>query len=99
MADAVVTQTFVIVTEHGLHLRPAEKLARLAGKYVSQIKLIYQSQQVDAKSIMDMLTLGAARGANVTIEASGCDATEAVEAIVLLAANHFKSEEDTTTAI
>lgn len=96
MADFVVTQTFVVPTEHGLHLRPAEKLARLAGRYASQIGLVYESQRVDAKSIMEMLTLGASKGASVVVEARGCDAADAVQAIVALVTNDFSPEEETT---
>ncbi|MGI9457086.1 MAG: HPr family phosphocarrier protein [Aeoliella sp.] len=97
MAESVVTQTFVVSAEHGLHLRPAEQLARLAGRYASQIGLVYQSQRVDAKSIMEMLTLGASKGASVVVEARGCDAADAVEAIMALASNDFSSEEDSTS--
>ncbi len=97
MADPVVTQTFVVSTEQGLHLRPAEQLAKLAGRYASQIGLVYQSQRVDAKSILEMLTLGAVKGASVVVEARGSDAADAVQAIVALVTNDFSSEEETNT--
>jgi len=89
MADILVTQTFVVPVKQGLHLRPAEQLARLASQYSSAIGLVYQSQRVDAKSIMDMLTLGAVGGASIVIEARGPDAQQAVAAILDLVEKKF----------
>lgn len=89
MAEELVTQTFVVPVKQGLHLRPAEQLARLAGQYASQIGLIYESQRVDAKSIMEMLTLGASEGSSIVIEARGSDAREAVDAILKLIESNF----------
>lgn len=98
MAEVFVTHTFVVSTENGLHIRPAEQLARLANRFASQIGLIYESQRVDAKSIMEMLTLGAAHGANVVIEARGVDAREAVDAILALVDSEFSSASDPESA-
>lgn len=89
MGETFITKTFEITAKNGLHIRPAEQLARLANKFAAQIGLIYQDQRVDAKSIMDMLTLGASHGAQVTIEARGTDAPQAVEAILALVASKF----------
>jgi phosphotransferase system HPr (HPr) family protein len=97
MTDLFVTRTFVVSSKNGLHLRPAEQLARLANRFAAQIGLICESQRVDAKSIMDMLTLGAREGTSVVVEARGSDAQEAVEAILALVESEFaadrKSEE------
>lgn len=89
MPEVLVTQTFVVTAKNGLHIRPAEQLARLANQFVSQVGLIYESQRVDAKSIMELLTLGANEGASITIEARGDDAQQAVEAILLLVHSNF----------
>lgn len=94
MAEILVTQTFVVSAKNGLHIRPAEQLARLASRFASNIGLIYQSQRVDAKSIMEMLTLGASEGASVVIEAEGRDAKEAVEAILALVNSEFAAKKD-----
>lgn len=92
MTDLFVSRTFVVSSKNGLHIRPAEQLARLANRFVAQIGLIYESQRVDAKSIMDMLTLGAREGASVVIEARGSDANEAVEAILALVESEFAAD-------
>ena len=89
MAEIVITETTVVTCENGLHIRPAEQLARLANRFASQIGLIYESQRVDAKSIMDLLTLGAQQGASVVIEARGEDAEAAVKSILELFSSDF----------
>lgn len=99
MTEVSITQTFVVSTKNGLHIRPAEQLARLANRFVSQIGLIYESQRVDAKSIMEMLTLGAKQGANVVIEARGSDAKEAVAAILDLVGREFDFNDSSQSAI
>lgn len=95
MTEVSIKQTFVVSSKNGLHIRPAEQLARLANRFASQIGLVYESQRVDAKSIMEMLTLGAKQGANVVIEARGSDAKEAVAAILDLVGREFDSDEAT----
>lgn len=99
MAETIVTETFVVPVKQGLHLRPAEQLARLAGQYASAIGLVYQSQRVDAKSIMEMLTLGAAGGASIVIEARGPDAQQAVAAIMDLVAKNFNEGPESSEAM
>ena len=73
-----------VVVRHpdGLHLRFGERFVRLAGQFESTIEVIKGTEHVDAKSIMDVLTLGAAQGTELEIEASGPDADAALNALV-----------------
>lgn len=91
MSDAVVIGTLEIQAENGLHIRPAEALARLANQFSSRVELVYESQRADAKSIMDMLTLGAGKGATLQVEARGEDAQQAIEAILHLVESNFEA--------
>jgi phosphocarrier protein HPr len=91
MSEQVFTSSVHIDTENGLHIRPAEALARLANRFKSRIEIVYENQRVDAKSIMEMLTLGAGRGAELQLEARGDDAQQAIEAILMLVENNFES--------
>ncbi len=93
MNDQIVRRVVVITNEQGLHARPAQLLARLALQYESIIDLIRDSQRVDAKSILHMLTLGADQGTELIIEAKGPDAEEALDALVRLVENEFASDE------
>lgn len=96
MSDPVVRSTLEIHTENGLHIRPAEALARLANRFSSRVEIVYENHRVDAKSIMEMLTLGAGQGATLELEACGDDAEHAIAAIMELVANNFEVNNGTT---
>ena len=82
-----------IVNRLGLHARAAAQLVRMANEYNSDISLIKSNQQANAKTIMEVLMLGAAQGEDLTIEASGDDEEHAVEAIVQLIEARFNELE------
>ena len=80
-----------IINPLGLHARAAAQLVRLAGKFKSKISLIRHNNAVmaDAKSILSVLTLAAAKGTELQLVVEGIDETEASEAILELIANGF----------
>lgn len=84
-----IKKSFVIVNDKGLHTRPATELVKCAQIFKAQIYLGYEGLSVNAKSLLGILMLAAARGAKISIEAEGQDAEEAVNAIVRLAHNKF----------
>lgn len=81
--------SFIVANEKGLHTRPSTELVKCATSFKSQVLLIYQDCTVNAKSLLGILMLAAARGAKIKIEAEGEDAEEAVKSIVRLARNKF----------
>jgi phosphocarrier protein len=81
-----------IVNKLGLHARPSAKLTQLASKFSSEIWMSKGARRINAKSIMGVMMLAAARGAAVVIEADGPDEAEAVEALVGLIASGFGEE-------
>ena len=81
--------TFVISNDRGLHTRPATELVKCASGFKSQLRLFYQKTEVNAKSLLSILTLAAIKGAKIRIEASGDDAEEAVQQIISLAGKNF----------
>ena len=82
-----------IVNRLGLHARAAAQLVRMANEYNSDISLIKPNQQANAKTIMEVLMLGAAQGEDLTVEASGDDEEHAVEEIVQLIDARFNELE------
>lgn len=74
-------KNFKIVSETGIHARPATMLVQTASKYESEITLEYDGKSVNLKSIMGVMSLGAGQGAEVTITADGPDESEAIAAI------------------
>jgi len=91
-----LSRDVVVANTQGLHARPANLIMKLANQYQSRIELIKGNERVDGKSILEILTLGAAPGTTLVIEATGPDAEAAVEALVTLFASKFAEVENET---
>ncbi|MBI4192605.1 MAG: HPr family phosphocarrier protein [Betaproteobacteria bacterium] len=78
-----------IINKLGLHARAAAKLTQLAGRYKSGIWLTRNGKRVNAKSIMGVMMLAAAKGAAVSIETDGPDEEAAMTALTELFADYF----------
>ena len=89
MSDQFRSTVVTISNPQGLHMRPAYLLADTAGQFESTIELIKDDIRVDGKSVLSILTLGAAQGSEVTVEATGTDAVEAVDTLERLVASGF----------
>ena len=85
--------TLTIRNKVGLHARPAAIFVRTASKFKSKVLAVKDGREVNAKSILSVLTLGAEQGAVVTVRAEGEDEVEAVEALKELVENNFGEEE------
>ncbi|MCC7129490.1 MAG: hypothetical protein B6D39_07155 [Anaerolineae bacterium UTCFX2] len=81
--------TLTIHHKSGLHARPAAMFVQTANKYQSVIKVKHGEREVNAKSIMGILTLGASQGAVVTVRAEGDDADLALSGLRELVENNF----------
>ncbi len=79
-----ISQEVVVKNSLGVHTRPAAQLAQEAMKFESEIFLIMDHMVVNAKSVLDILTLGAAHGKKIIIKAVGRDADKAVNRLVNL---------------
>lgn len=78
-----------IVNRLGLHARAAAKLVHTAGRFGCNVTLVKEGEAVDAKSILGLMALGAAKGAKISIICDGVDESEAIEAISELIENRF----------
>lgn len=87
-----VSSTFSILNDKGLHTRPATEIVKCVSKYRCNITLKYQDLAVNAKSLLGILMLAAARGAKIRVEAEGEDAQDAVDALLNLANSKFNIE-------
>jgi phosphocarrier protein len=70
-----------ITNSRGLHARAAAKLVTVAERFSACVNVSRAGQTVPACSIMGLMMLGAGQGAEITVEAEGWDAKEALEAI------------------
>jgi len=84
---------FEIINTLGIHLRPARMLAELTNRFESEISIRKDSEEVNGKSIMGIITLAAAKGTILRVTAVGPDAREAIEAIGKLIQNKFGEED------
>lgn len=74
----LIKKEIVVKNKQGLHARPAAIFVQVANKYDSRITLKNDSEEVNGKSIMGILMLGAEQGSVIIIEAEGEDAHMAV---------------------
>lgn len=88
-AREVVRQERKIRNRAGMHARAAVKFVQLAAHFKSEIRVEKGGSSVNGKSIMGLLTLVAALGLSIVIEAEGPDAAEAVAALATLVDTGF----------
>jgi len=67
-----------------LHARPAGLLSRTAAGFASNVTIATPAREVDARSVLLVMSLGARAGTEVTVRACGADALEAVECLAAL---------------
>jgi phosphocarrier protein HPr len=65
-----------------LHARPAGLFVREAARFAADVRVSANGRSANAKSILEVLALGAAGGTELSLEASGDDATEAVTGLI-----------------
>ena len=85
--------TLTLRHEVGLHARPAALFVQTAKQFKSDIKVTHGERESNAKSILNVLTLGANQGAVLTICADGGDAEQALAALEVLIEGNFGEEE------
>jgi|AMFO01.1.fsa_nt_gi Phosphotransferase System HPr (HPr) Family len=83
----------LITNKLGLHARAAARVVHTANRFKSSILIGVDDEEVNAKSILGLLTLAATKGTTVTVRAEGEDENDAVAAVVQLIADKFGEEE------
>ena len=78
-----------ILNKHGLHARPAAELVKISTKFQSEITILRDGMEVNAKSIMGVMMLAAECGSTLVLRADGTDAEAAVDALSTLIATRF----------
>jgi phosphocarrier protein len=85
----MLRQEIEIVNQLGLHARASAKLTQLAGSYKSEVWMARDGRRVNAKSIMGVMMLAAAKGTNIEFEIDGSDEQAAMDAIIALINDKF----------
>ncbi|MHC1791695.1 MAG: HPr family phosphocarrier protein [Solidesulfovibrio sp.] len=79
-----------VLNEQGLHARPAARLSQEAQKFACDIRLRHDGGDVDAKSILDILTMAAGQGSELEVRAAGPEAMDALRHLGHLFRNRFR---------
>lgn len=85
----MISKELEIINKLGLHARASTKLTQTASKFASDIWIERNGRRVNAKSIMGVMMLAAAKGAIVRLEANGADEATAIDALTALIEDYF----------
>lgn len=89
----MLERDIVISNKLGLHARASAKLVQLVSGYRSTVQISCRGREINAKSIMGLMLLAAARGTSITLRASGEDEAEAMDAVIDLFERKFDEGE------
>ena len=84
---SIVKKQLIVKNKSGLHARPAALFVQVANKFDSRITVRRDGEEVNGKSIMGILMLGAEKDSVIIIEADGVDAQAALEELEKIIAN------------
>jgi phosphocarrier protein len=82
-------QDIEIINKLGLHARASAKLTQTASQFTCEVWISRNGRRVNAKSIMGVMMLAAAKGTQVTLETEGADEAAAMQALTALIADKF----------
>ncbi len=90
----MIEREFIIRNKVGLHARPASLFVQTAKKFKSKITIRKEENEVNAKSIIGVLSLGAEKGDRVVIKIEGEDEREALKEIEELFNTNFGEDNE-----
>ncbi len=82
-----------IVNSRGLHARASAKFADEAARHDAAVTVRHDGEEADGDSILDLLTLAAAKGCDITVQAEGPDAEAALDGLENLVSARFGEED------
>ena len=85
----MVSMNVIVEAAEGLHMRPAGVIAREAGKFSSDITIVYQGKRINAKSLVNIIASCIKKDAEIEIECSGDDEEAALEKMKEIASANF----------
>ena len=85
----MLQQDVEITNKLGLHARASAKLSQTANQFKSDVNLVRNGNKVNAKSIMGVMMLAAAKGSSIGIEVDGADESDAMLALLALIQDKF----------
>ena len=93
MADQdTVEKVVTIANKYGLHARPATQFVEVASRYDCDVVILKDGEEVNGKSIMGLMMLGAEKDTKLTLRCSGADAAECLGSLAALVDSKFGEE-------
>jgi phosphotransferase system HPr (HPr) family protein len=86
----VAHRTVVVTNPAGLHARPSAAIAQAVQRFQAKVQIRNRNETVDARSILELLTLAAHQGDELTLMAKGPDADLALDAVVAELAKEYE---------
>lgn len=90
--DAIV-RVFTIRNKKGLHARASAKFVQMVEKFDADVRVSRGGETVGGTSIMGLMMLAASPGTSITVEATGNEAAEVIDALAALVAARFGEED------
>ncbi|MEE9603370.1 MAG: HPr family phosphocarrier protein, partial [Thermoguttaceae bacterium] len=84
MSELTATRTVVVTNESGIHARAATLVAELVRRFDSKVVVVKDRERVEGTDVLQILSLGAGRGNELSLEATGHDAERVLNALVQL---------------
>jgi phosphocarrier protein HPr len=88
-SDGAVVRVLTICNKKGLHARASAKFVQTVEKFDAEVRVRRCNEIVGGTSIMGLMMLAAAPGSSITVEATGREAAEVVEALATLIDSRF----------
>lgn len=96
MSEIKPTRTAIVTNREGIHVRAATMIAELVRRFESEVVLIKNHERVSGDQPLQILLLTAAQGDQVTLEAQGPDAEQALDSLLELFADNFGDDQEET---
>ena len=94
----VYRRTVTVTLDQGLHLGPCSEIAKRARDFDGDVHIVREGRSVDAKTMLDLMTLEAEHGTSLVLEATGDGAAAFVSELVRLFESNFQPEDSTDRA-
>ena len=91
--DGALLREMPIINKRGLHARASAKFVQTVERFRADVTVTRCGETVGGRSIMGLLTLGAAKGTTIAVTALGTDAEACLDGIAALLANRFGEDE------
>jgi len=91
--EGAVVRKLLICNRKGLHARASAKFVQMVEKFDADVRVMRCGETVGGTSIMGLMMLAAAPGTSITIEATGRDAAEVIDALTALINSRFGEDD------